>query len=224
MLNVKMLNDLFHLITVYLFAIEGADNTGAGLAITIRIDGLGHLLVGHRGVKEHADLRDNEIVVGANEMDSTALKGLRALSGVAHHKDGLTKTRSFLLNTATVGEHYSALLHQVNELEILQGLDEEEIGAREVFAKHLVNGLAHIGVEVHGIDEIDIGILLGEILHGGDHADEAITEILATVAGDQDELARFLDSARNDRSKAGYVIACGSEDVFLLGGKLGVVL
>ena len=99
MLNIKMLNDLFHLIAVYLFAIEGADNTGAGLAITIRIDGLGHLLVGHRVVKEHADLRDNEIVVGANQMDSTALKGLRALSGVAHHQHWLTKTWSFFLYT-----------------------------------------------------------------------------------------------------------------------------
>ena len=70
MLNVKMLNDLFHLIAVYLFAIEGADNTGAGLAITIGIDGLGHLLVGCGIIKEGADFADNLIVVGTNEMDS----------------------------------------------------------------------------------------------------------------------------------------------------------
>ena len=48
-----------------------------------------------------------------------------------------------------------------------------------------MNGLAHIGVEVHGVNEIYLRILLAEVFHGCDHADEAITEILATVAGDK---------------------------------------
>ena len=64
---------LLYFVTIYGFAVEGANNAVAGFAIAIRIDGLRHLLVGNCIVKEGAYLRDNEVVIGANEMDCAAL-------------------------------------------------------------------------------------------------------------------------------------------------------
>ena len=56
---------LLYFVTIYGFAIEGANNAVAGFAIAIRVDGLRHLLVGYGIIKESADLRDNEVVIGA---------------------------------------------------------------------------------------------------------------------------------------------------------------
>ena len=64
-----MIKGLLYFVTIYGFTVEGTDNAVAGFAITIRVDGLGHLLVGNCIIKEGADLRDNEVVIGANEMN-----------------------------------------------------------------------------------------------------------------------------------------------------------
>ena len=55
--------------------------------------------------------------------------------------------------------HYGSYGHEHGLIEALGAplVNEEEVGARQVLTEHLVNGLADIGVQVHGIDEIDIG-------------------------------------------------------------------
>ena len=95
-----MLNGLLYFVTIYGFAIEGANYAVAGFAIAIRIDSLRHLFVGYYIIKEGADLRENKVVIGANEMDCAALQCLGALSGIAHHEYRLAKARSLLLNAA----------------------------------------------------------------------------------------------------------------------------
>ena len=45
----------------------------------------------------------------------------------------------------------------------------------------------HIGVEVHGIDEIDIGMLLRQCLQSIADVVETIAEVLAAVPGDEHE-------------------------------------
>ena len=180
---------LFYFISIYDFAIEGTNNAVAGFAIAIRVDGLRHLLISYSIIKESANLRDNEVVIGANEMNGAALQRLGALCGVAHYEHGLAQARGLLLNAARVGEHYSTLLHQIHKLQILQWLNKEEVRTSQVLTEHFVNGLAHIGVEVHGVYEIYLGILLAEVFHGGYHADEAITKVLSAVAGNKYELA-----------------------------------
>ena len=150
-------------------------------------------------------------MIGAYEMDGTALESLRTFGGVAHDEDGFSQAGGFFLDAAGVGEDDGGFLHQVDELEVLQGFDEEEVGAREIIAKHLVDGLAHIRVEVHGVDEVHIGIFLAEVLHSCDHADEAVAEVLSSVAGDQDEFFSVV--------KAGYVVTGVLEDMDLFIGK-----
>ena len=121
-------------------------------------------------------------------MNGTAGECFRTLGGVAHDEYGFAKTWSLLLNTTRVGEDDVGLAHEVHELEVLEGFDEEEVWTGEVFAKYLVDRLTHIWIEVHWINEIDLGILLREVLHGGHHTDEAVTKVLATMTGDEDKL------------------------------------
>ena len=122
-------------------------------------------------------------------MNRLGRQRLRPLGGVAHHQHRLAQAGRFLLDTARVRQDNSRFLHQVNELQILQRLDKEEIlVCRQVFAKDLVNRLAHIGIQVHRINKIHIRILLRKILHRRHHADETFAEILPAMAGDQHQL------------------------------------
>ena len=83
---------------------------------------------------------------------------------------GLPRPGGAFLDAARVGEDNGALLHKIDKLQVLQRLNEEEVlVGRQVFAKHLVDGLTHVRVEVHGIDKVHIRVLLGEVFHGGDH-------------------------------------------------------
>ena len=89
---------LLYFVSINLFAIEGANNAVAGFAVAIRVHCLAHSLVGGSIVEQGADFADNEVVVGANEMDCAALQGLGALCGVAHHEDGLAQARGLFLD------------------------------------------------------------------------------------------------------------------------------
>ena len=42
---------------------------------------------------------------------------------------------------------------------------------------------ANIGIQVHGIYKIHIGIHLAKILHGCYHADESVAKVLAAMSG-----------------------------------------
>jgi hypothetical protein len=179
---------LLYLVSLRHLTFKCADDTGAGLAITIWIDCLGHALVSDRVVKEGADFVHDEIVIGAYEMNSAAFEGFGTLGSITHYKNGLAKTGGFLLNASRIGEDNSGLLHQINELEVLERLNEEEIWTSKVFSENFVNGFTHIGIEVHRIDEINIRVLLAEVLHGSYHADKPFTEVLTTMTSNEDEL------------------------------------
>ncbi len=74
-----------------------------------------------------------------------------------------------------------------------------------------MNGLAHIGVQVHGINKVHIGVLLTQVFHCSDHTDEAFAEVLAAVAGDEDEFLATVE-ARD-------IVAGGFQDVDLFIGQ-----
>ena len=133
-------------------------------------------------------------MIGSHKVDGAALEGFGTLGSIAHHEYGFSKSRGLFLDAAAVGKDHGALFHQVNELQVLKRFDEEEVGAREIFAEHLMDGLAHIGIEMHRIDKVHIRVFLTEVLHGRDHADEAVAEVLAAVAGDQDEFLSAVET------------------------------
>lgn len=76
--------------------------------------------------------------------------------------------------------------------------------------------LTHIRIKVHRIDEVHFGVFLAEILHGSHHADESFAEVLATMAGDEDEFLSVV--------KAGDIVAGGLKYIDLFIGKSLVAL
>ena len=71
-----------------------------------------------------------------------------------------------------------------------------------------MDGTAHVGVEVHRVDEIHSGVFLREMLDGAAHGDEAVAEVLAAVPGDEDEPPPAVE--------ARHVVACAGERRFEL--------
>ena len=152
---------LLDLVAFHLLAFQDSHNAITCLAVAVRVHGFAHALISSEIIEEGADFVHNKVMIGSHQMDGAALKGFGALCGVAHHQDGLAKSRGFLLDAARVSEDNGGFLHQVNELQILEGFNEEEVlVCGEVFTKHFVNRLTHIGVEVHGVHEIHVGVFL----------------------------------------------------------------
>ena len=79
-----------------------------------------------------------------------------------------------------------------------------------------MDGLAHVGVEVHRIDEIDLGVFLAEVFHRRDHRDESFAEVLSAVAGDENQLALFVFV--NVIVQSRDIVACSLEHVDLFIG------
>ena len=150
---------------------------------------MAHLVIVCLVFQKLADFVYYEVVVGTHKFDGSCAECFGTLGGVAHHENRFSKARGFFLDSARVGEDDSGFLHQIDELQILERFDEEEVlVCGEVFAEDFVDRLAHVGIEVHRIHEVNFGIFLAEVFHCRYHRDEAISEVLASVAGDEDKL------------------------------------
>ena len=68
------------------------------------------------------------------------------------------------------------------------------------------DGFADVRVQVHGIDEVHVGVFLREVLHRGDHGDEAVAEVFAAVAGDEDELLAVGEAGDIVTRSAEYIL------------------
>ena len=86
----------------------------------------------------------------------------------------------------------------------------------DFITKDLSNRFADVGVEVHGIDEIHIGVFLREVFHCSDHVDEAFTEVLTAVTGDENKLLAL--------GKTCDIVASGEKDFFLFCCKGRIIL
>ena len=96
----------------------------------------------------------------------------------------------------------------MNKLKILKRLNEEKVRTSQVLTKHLMDRFTHVGIEVHGVDKINIWVFLAEILHSSYHTDEAVTEVLATMTSDKDKLLAIC--------KTSYVVTGCHEYLVLL--------
>ena len=187
---------------------EGGEDAGAGLAVAVGVDGVGHAAVGFRVVEEGGDFADDAVVVGADEAHCACREGFGTLGGVAHHEHGLAQPGGFFLDAAAVGEDNGGLLHEADERQVFERLDEVHVAeVGEVVAKHFVDGPPHVGVEVHGVDEVDFGIALCEVFDGAAHGEEAVAEVFAAVSGDEHETATV--------AKAVEVVAGGAKFVVM---------
>lgn len=202
----------FHVGGHLVLVCEGGEDAGAGLAVAVGVDGVGHASVGFRVVEEGGDFADDAVVVGADEAHCACREGFGTLGGVAHHEHGFAQPWGFFLDAAAVGEDEGGLLHEADERQVFEGLDEVHVAeAGKVVAEHFVDGPPHVGVEVHGVDEVDFGIALCEVFDGAAHGEEAVAEVFAAVSGDEHEAAAV--------AKAVEVVAGGAKFVGEGGGE-----
>ena len=81
-----------------------------------------------------------------------------------------------------VGKHNAGLFHQIDKRQIFKRLNEKHVAKTcQIGAEHLVYGLSHIGVEVHGVYEIDVGIFGSEVAYGVADVEKAVAEVFASL-------------------------------------------
>lgn len=162
-----------------------------------------HVIIVGGVVEEGGDLGDDFGAVGSYEPDGSGIKGFGPFGGVAHHKDGFAESRGLFLDASAVGEDDVAFFHEKDEGEIVKRISEEKVCGRGV-AEGVVDGFADVGVEVDRVEKIHMGIFRAQIPDGGTDVQKPLSEVLAAVACNQDQLASLIQtmdvvsSFRND--------------------------
>ena len=172
------------------------DDSFAGVAVAVGIDGLAHAAVGGGLVEQGGDGAGDAVEVRSDELDRAGGDGFGAFGGVAHDEYGLAQAGGFLLDAAAVGEDDVALGHEVDETQVFQRFDEVHVAqVSEVGTEDVVDGTPHVGVEVHGVDEVHLRVAFGERFDGAAHGEETGAEVLAAVASDEHEAASACEAA-----------------------------
>lgn len=163
-----------------------------GVAVAEGVDGVGHGAVVVGVGKQVADGIDDCPAAGAHQAGHSGLDGLGALGGVAHHQYGFAEGRCLFLQTTAVGEYQGALLHQSHKGKV--GLRWEKEDVSPVGVDQVVHGLLYVGVEVDGVDEVDILETMCQLVEGLADVLDAVAEVFASVAGDEYHTAAWVAS------------------------------
>ena len=95
-------------------------------------------------------LRDDALLVGADEPRHARLDALGALGLLAQHEHGLAEGRRLLLDAAGVGEDQARRRISRDELDVVERLDERHVGEARVAG---ATTRAHVRVGVDDVDE-----------------------------------------------------------------------
>jgi len=170
-----------------------ADTGGSG-SISIGVVNACHGLVCFWVFEQFPGRLDDGVFNGPDELYSARFDGFGPLGLVPHHQDRLAERGAFLLNAARIGNQQISLAHQIDEGHIFQRLDEEHV--REP-SQQAVDGLLHIRVPMHGVDDLNIGAR-GQASEGGADALESLTETFPPVGGNHDQLFRGIEPRQRD--------------------------
>lgn len=135
--------------------------------------------------EQSAELAVDDVLLGADELQRAGGHALGALGGVAHDEHRLTQARGLLLYAARVGEDEVARGHEVVEVEHLERVDDVQAVEAVQF---LVCRLADERVHVDGVDRLGVGVLLHHAANGAEHAVHGLSQVLAAVRRDEDEV------------------------------------
>lgn len=103
----------------------------------------------------------------------------------------------------------------MDEGQVVEGLNEVDVGAvlgrllrhfvprNDVVVEYVLYGVTDVGVEVHGVHEVHLGVLLGQFFDGLTHVEEALSEVFAAVAGDENQLSDSVGRLLRSRSARG---------------------
>lgn len=146
--------------------------------------GAGHGFALFGAFEQAGDVCLDGVAFCPDEEDGAGLDGFGAFGGVAHDEDGFAEAGGFFLYAAGVGEDEGGAVHERDEREVGQGFDEVDVGVC-VGPEDAVDGLADVGVEVDGVDEVGFGVFFGEACDGLADVFKALAEAFAAVAGDE---------------------------------------
>ena len=177
---------------------DRVSNARAGVAVAIGVDGVCHRVVGLLAAKKLVAHAQHIVVLDTAELYRSGDNRLGALGLSSHHEHGLAERRRFLLESAAVGHHHVAARHEVVHLVRAQRVDE--VHARRT-GKELLRVLAHDRAEVHGIDQLAVFVLEGNIAQRGHDVLHGLTVILAAVAGDEHDFSRIVQLVEHFRCK-----------------------
>jgi len=153
------------------------------MPIPIRIRPPGHGGIGARIVEQLFGRADDPPGVGAHHLRDTGVDGFGALGDLAQDEDGLREARRLFLRAAGVGEHQRAAFHQVDEFLIV---DRRHQGDIRLPGQRAVDDSAHVGVGVHGVNDMHVGPAAEREQRLAD-ALERRAEVLAAMRGDQQQ-------------------------------------
>ena len=136
-------------------------------------------------VEEAGGLAHYAIGVRPHKPDGARRHGLRPFGRIAHHQHRLAERRRLLLYAPRVGEDDVGLAHEMYECEIVQGLDELDVG---MAAKEPEHGLPHVRVQVYGVYYLHV-LPRSDPGERSAYLLEPRPEVLPPVAGDQQQAA-----------------------------------
>ena len=122
----------------------------------------------------------------ANQARGAGLDPFGALGRLAHHQHGLPERGGLLLDAARVGEHNVRAAQETDEGRVIDR--RQQVHAFET-AEDLSDRLLHVGVQVHGVDQLDVAVALDQRPQGAAQLLEGRPEVLAPVRRHQDQAA-----------------------------------
>ena len=134
-------------------------------------------------VEQAEGLPDDPVAVGADQPRRAGLDALRPLGGLAHDEDRLAERRRLLLDAAGVGQHEIGQRQQADEIGIV--LRGDKLDARMIRQAPRETS-ATLGLGCTGKHDGDV-LALEDDLQGVGDAFDAVAEVLATMAGHQDD-------------------------------------
>ena len=79
-----------------------------------------------------------------------------------------------------------SFLHQIDKRQILKRFDKKHITKSiKVFTEDFMDRFAHIGIKMHRIDKVNIGIFRSKHFYRFANRDKPITEILTSMSRNQ---------------------------------------
>ena len=150
------------------------------MAVAIGIDGVRHALIHFAAGEQLVGIADDIVAVNAGELDRAGRNGLGALGLAAQNEDGPAQRGRLLLNAAGVGHDHVACAHEPVHIHRVERLDE--VYVRQI-RKVLACRAAHDGRQMHGIDDLNIGVRQRNGAHGGKNILHRLAVVFAAVAG-----------------------------------------
>ncbi len=127
---------------------------------------------------------DDAICVRAREAYRAGFDGFGTFGFFAHDDYRFAERGAFFLDAARIGEEDCGAAHEIDEGDVSLGIDQVDGG--DVF-EMAMDGIAHVGIAVDGVDDFDIGAIR-QLAQGAADVFEAFAEAFAAVGGDDDEM------------------------------------